>query len=148
MVSRGFFGAMSSFGITNLADLQRALAAVPDALAAELKDAAFAALTQIGGDLAEYPPAPTGSDYVRTGTLGRLWTSSAPTLHGSGADFVATLGNATPYGSYVQDPDQQAWMHAGVWQTTEDVAQANATQTQDLLAAAVARAVAKLNGGA
>ena len=74
--------------------------------------------TQLNTDLATYPPERPNSSYVRTNTLGRNWTHEEfVSLY----EISTVLGNVTPYGPYVQDPNEQAWMHVGHWQTTADV---------------------------
>lgn len=64
-----------------------------------------------------YPPPPTYSTYVRTGTLGAGWTI-VPGANGY------TIRNNTPYTKYVVGNAyglEQAWMHADRWQLLRDV---------------------------
>ena len=68
-------------------------------------------------DIRNYPPEPPESTYTRTMKLYDKWTK-AVTM----SPLQAIVGNAIAYGPYVQDPDKQAWMHRGRWQTTKDVA--------------------------
>ena len=71
--------------------------------------------------MANYPPqAPT--KYVRTGTLGRRWTTKV-TQGGDG--LVGTIGNNTSYGPWVQSDAFQARMHRGRWQTDADAIRDN-----------------------
>ena len=85
-------------------------------------------------DIAKYPAPPADSSYTRTGTLGKGWTKQVePTVP------RATVGNITSYGPYVQDPDRQAWMHRGRWQTTLDVARRRTEDVKRLIEAALAR---------
>jgi len=67
--------------------------------------------------IAKYPPPPPASTYVRTGTLGRSWTTE---VRGFAGSLQGIIGNVVQYAPYVQDRERQAWMHAGRWQTTED----------------------------
>jgi len=55
--------------------------------------------------------------YRRTRTLGRKWTTKVEFISGG---VVGTIGNATPYGPYVQSRADQAQVHAGRWGTAED----------------------------
>ena len=56
--------------------------------------------------------------YVRTGTLGRRWTTNvAASLDG----LVGTIGNNTDYGPFVQSTGQQAQIHRGRWETIDKV---------------------------
>lgn len=74
---------------------------------------------QLAYDLAVYPPERPAQIYRRTNTLGRSWTHSDPEV---GLFRISVLiGNNTPYAPYVQDPEQQADVHQGRWQTTRDV---------------------------
>ena len=79
------------------------------------------ALIMLAGDASQYPDPPPGSTYRRTGTLGRLWHQSRPVVKVRKHSMRGTIGNATPYGPYVQDPDLQASVHRGRWRTTQDV---------------------------
>lgn len=72
--------------------------------------------------------------YRRTGTLGRRWTSTVEQTPG---DLIGTVGNNTIYGPYVMDPERQAWMHKGVWQTTQDVGDRETESVLDIFADAV-----------
>jgi hypothetical protein len=68
--------------------------------------------------LAEYPPAPPGSSYRRTGTLGRSWTTR---VLDRGSEVHGLIGNNVPYSFEVQDADRQAPVHRGRWQTVQDL---------------------------
>ncbi len=55
--------------------------------------------------MAQYPPAPAGSTYIRTRTLGRSWTNR---VRDEGSKIVGTVGsnsNMAPYNRWVQGPD-------------------------------------------
>ena len=71
--------------------------------------------------MAAYPSAPTGSSYVRTGTLGRRWTTAAPVITGGAGDMVGRIGNNTTYGPFVQSEQFQARVHRGRWETEQKV---------------------------
>ena len=82
-------------------------------------------------DIAEYPPAPSGSSYRRTGNLGRAWTSAQYEVSANTGGITGVIGNAVrdrrgrAYGPYVQSEEEQAWMHRGRWATDEMVAERN-----------------------
>lgn len=82
-------------------------------------------------DIAEYPPAPSGSSYRRTGNLGRAWTSAQYEVSVNTGGITGVIGNAVrdrrgrAYGPYVQSEEEQAWMHRGRWATDEMVAERN-----------------------
>ena len=86
----------------------------------------------IRADIKTYPPAPAGSSYIRTGTLGRSWASKVQRRE-------AIIGNVTTYAPYVQGADTQAWMHRGRWRTTAQVAASRAGDVRKLLEAAISR---------
>jgi hypothetical protein len=89
------------------------------ASSAVLRAAMQASCDLVQRQLAVYPPARPGSQYRRTGTLGRRWTTA---VTGSGYDVEGVVGNNTAYGPYVMDWHKQAWMHVGVWPIAQDVA--------------------------
>lgn len=68
--------------------------------------------------MAKYPPARPGSSYVRTGTLGRRWTTK---VDETGDGLIGKIGNNTSYGPFVQSSAFQSRIHAGRWQTDEMV---------------------------
>jgi hypothetical protein len=108
------------------ADVERARQALgnfPQVAGGRIRNAVERALLLLQGKAAVYPPAPSSSTYRRTGTLGRLWTSAARVVEmGSGAFVSGRVGNATPYGPWVQDPDQQSAVHkAHGWKTTGQI---------------------------
>lgn len=63
-----------------------------------------------------YPPPPPASTYVRTGDLGRRWTTNTRAF---GETIVTSTANVTRYARYVQAEGQQARVHRGRWQTDE-----------------------------
>lgn len=65
----------------------------------------------------DYPPAPPNSLYVRTGTLGRRWTTD---VSRSGNTLTGKVGNNTAYGPFVQSKRFQRRFHARTgWVTDE-----------------------------
>lgn len=83
-------------------------------------------------DIATYPPEPANSSYTRTLDLGRFWTSAQYEIGATTGGITGVIGNAVrsrktgrAYGPYVQDADEQAWMHRGRWRTDQDVAERN-----------------------
>lgn len=110
----------------------------------ELEKKLEQALLLLAGHASVYPPRQVGSRYQRTRTLGRLWTRAHPQVTVGGHVLDARIGNATPYGPYVQDPDQQAWMHAGRWQTTDQVVGAHMGEVEHLVAQAGGEIVSRI----
>jgi len=110
----------------------------------ELRQVVEQALRLMAGRAAVYPRPPQLSGYRRTGTLGRLWHQAHPevTIHGRVID--GRIENARPRGAYVQDPDLQAWMHRGRWQTTDDVVEGARGETEMLLQEAGLRIVERI----
>lgn len=107
-----------TYSVTGIEDVERMIAKVrPDAWRKDVEDI----LTEIAGDAANYPPPPDGSTYVRTFTLRDGWLDAQPSFDMSGDTLMAVLTNPTPYGGYVQGPDDQAWMHEGRWRTTDAI---------------------------
>lgn len=96
---------------------------------------------QLNTDLADYPPPPPDSSYRRTNTLGRNWTHEETVGLMS---IQTTLGNVTPYARFVQDPEEQAWMHKDRWQTTKDVLERREQWITNLILAAIQSHVASL----
>ena len=86
-----------------------------------VEQAASAALLSLVPALADYPAAQASSTYRRSGTLGRTWTAARPEWAPIASGFEASLGNATPYGPWVQDSDLQAKMHRGRWKSDVQV---------------------------
>lgn len=80
------------------------------------------AVYRLQRDMADYPPARPSSSYVRTGTLGRRWTTK---VNQTSTGLTGVIGNNTYYGPFVQSKQFQAWMHRGRWQTDADVAERN-----------------------
>ena len=75
------------------------------------------ALNQVQGRISTYPSPPSGSSYIRTGTLLRGWDQ----VYGSG--LRGSVVTRVPYAPHVQQRDTQAPVHQGRWETVEDVAE-------------------------
>ena len=87
-----------------------------------------------------YPPAPSHSKYVRTGTLGRRWTSK---VDASSSGLVGRTGNNVSYGPWVQSAMFQTRFHAATgWHTDAGAVAANEAAIVADFAAAVDRALA------
>jgi hypothetical protein len=94
--------------------------------------------------MADYPAPPEGSGYRRTGTLGRRWTQTQPSVTMSTTELVVKVGNNTKYGPWVQNEQFQARVHRGRWQTDVRVLSDLSGQIQNDLDAAVQRALDEL----
>ncbi len=89
--------------------------------------AMVAALTAVGLDLtarmSKYPPKRGSAEYQRTGTLGRGWTMSGPSIKGQ--DLVVEVGNKVNYAGHVQGllakPPRQARVLAGLGWTSVEI---------------------------
>ena len=84
-----------------------------------LRPAMIRGVARVVNAMADYPPAPEGSWYIRTGTLGRRWTQTQPSVSEGATELRVAVGNNTVYGAWVQNAQFQAWMHRGRWQTDE-----------------------------
>lgn len=129
-----------------------ALEAFPEIAAGQIELAIEQTLMVLQGDAADYPAAPADSWYRRTGTLGRLWVSGQRVIEAapdsSAAFVVGRVGNATPYGPYVMDPEKQTPAHRGRWRTTMQVVADNQEAINAVLAQAGTGIVAELAEGA
>lgn len=65
----------------------------------------------------DYPPAPRGSRYIRTGTLGRRWTTR---ITRSSNGITGAIGNNTAYGPLVQSARFQTRFHKRTGWTTDE----------------------------
>lgn len=85
-----------------------------DAMEAAMNDATALLLRE----LKVYPPPPSGSTYVRTGTLRNSWHRE---IEGRGLEIRGIVGsneNVAPYNRWVQDEERQAPVHRGRWTNT------------------------------
>lgn len=67
--------------------------------------------------MADYPPKPAGSKYIRTGNLGRKWTNKVTMTPN---ELMAIIGNNTSYAPWVQNYLFQAKQNRH-WQTDKQV---------------------------
>ena len=89
----------------------------------KLRPSMVRAVALLHADVATYPPEPRGSSYVRTGTLGRKWTTRVDQSLG---EISGRVGNNTEYAPLVQSYQFQAWMHRRTgWQTDRQVMERN-----------------------
>ena len=96
-----------------IAEMERIGGNIPKALGEGLDEAAF-----IVEDAMKTYPMQRPTTYVRTGRLGRSWTTRP--IREPGA-VGRQVGNATDYAPWVQSQKLQAWMHRDWWQTDEEV---------------------------
>ena len=115
--------------LANLAPLLANLNRYPEIAEPIMRDATYAALLSMIPDLATYP-SQSSTTYRRTGTLGRLWGAAQPEFNAQGNGFQARIGNATPYGPFVQggsddSPSQTQTMADKGWANVADVIEAH-----------------------
>lgn len=129
----------------NVPEVARALAEYPDLVAREFRPASEAALLGLIPEVATYPGGGSSS-YTRTGTLGRTWTSAQPEyvsmIFGG---FHASIGNATPYGHWVQGDDQAQALGARGWKKVEAIAQGAKGRIEGYYAAAAQKVAGIIN---
>lgn len=117
----------------NDTDVREALARIPDRLDTAMRAAMTDATVLLLRDLRTYPPQRVGSAYKRTDTLKGSWSRD---VQGSGTELVgriASNGESAPYNIYVQDADQQARVHRGLWtNTVQAVAQRSAPAVNEM----------------
>ena len=116
-----------------MAMLQRAQGNVPEALGNGLDEAAFI----VEGAMKVYP-LQRSTTYVRTGRLGRSWTTRP--IREPGA-IGRSIGNNTKYAPWVQSSELQAWMHRGWWQTDEQVLADNQRAIVEVITDALVRGI-------
>lgn len=88
--------------------------------------------------LAKYPAQRSGSSYVRTGTLGREWTTR---VRPEGGKLVGRVGTKVIYAPFVQSSQFQAAIHKGRWQTDVQVLEANRDRILRQFESAIERAL-------
>lgn len=119
----------------------------PAAAKLEVTRALHKALMLLQSAASDYPPGLMGSRYRRTGTLGRLWTVARPQVREvRGHVLEGRVGNRTPYGPYVQDPDAQVEVHRGRWATTDEIVREHEEEIGALLSQAGANIVREMAG--
>jgi len=84
--------------------------------------------------MADYPPQRTGSSYVRTGTLGKKWTTDVDDLPDG---VLGKIGNVTEYAPLVQSEQFQAAAHRGRWQTEQQMLRKHLAQIERFFQVAV-----------
>jgi hypothetical protein len=104
--------------VEGLDALLKTLDGLPEEMLDEAEDAVDKSVKLLAADAADYPPQRSGSNYRRTGTLGRRWGSK---VERRGSRINALADNPTSYGSEVMGPDDQAEVHKGRWRTTTQV---------------------------
>lgn len=109
--------------------LLRALAEYPELARAEIESTTRRALLGLLDPLSDYPPAVPGSSYVRTGDLGRLWTTAQPHVTVLATGFEGVIGNARQGALFVQG-EEQATVHQGRWNTAQAVVDAARPQIE------------------
>lgn len=88
--------------------------------------------------LAKYPTQKQGSPYIRTGTLGRSWTTRVRT---EGGRLVGRVGTKTIYAPFVQSEMFQANIHRGRWQTDVQILERNRNRILRQFESAIERAL-------
>jgi hypothetical protein len=134
----------------HLSDLLAAVDRYPEIAEPIMRDATYAALLTLIPDLATYPTQEPTS-YRRTGTLGRLWAAAQPEYTAQANGFEARIGNATPYGPFVQggpddeQPQTQVMADKG-WANVGDVIQAHQGSFDAYLEAALNKILLQIGG--
>jgi hypothetical protein len=107
----------------------------------KLEDPMQRGVLRLQAYMQDYPPAPPLSRYVRTGTLGRRWTTQ---VDRNANGLVGKVGNNVPYGPWVQSAQFQARFHARTgWRTDERAVEQNRAE----IVADFQQAVNKALGG-
>ena len=134
----------------HLAALLQAVDRYPEIAEPIMRDAAFAGLLSFIPDLATYP-SQSSTTYRRTGTLGRLWGAARPEYQAQGNGFQASIGNATPYGPFVQgapedSPSQTQVMADKGWNNLADAIEAHQGDFDARLEAALNKILLQIGG--
>lgn len=134
----------------HLAALLAATDRYPEIAEPIMRDAVYAALLSLIPDLATYPQQ-SSTTYRRTGTLGRLWGAARPEYEAQGNGFEARIGNATPYGPFVQgapedSPRQTQVMADKGWANIGDVLEAHEGSFDAYLEAALNKILLQIGG--
>jgi hypothetical protein len=95
-------------------EYSRALRARPGIVHRHFIKATKKSVMELNKRANKYPPASPTSTYIRTGTLGKRWTTLVNAQLGN---VRGQVRNFTPYGPYVMGTEDQAWMHQGRWKT-------------------------------
>lgn len=106
-----------SVKITGVPETLRALARVDTALKRDFVKGMAQAVAIVTKQAKIYPPRLPNQKYIRTYKLKRGWRSEKVT------PTRGVVGNrGVPYAQYVQDSKRQAAIHAGRWNTEQDIA--------------------------
>ncbi len=116
--------------IEGLDALLNVMKKAPDEMLDEAESAVEKSVKLLAADAAEYPPQRSGSNYKRTGTLGRRWGSK---VERRGAQISAVADNPTSYARDVMGPEDQADVHKGRWRTTVKVLMDNLDKINQFL---------------
>lgn len=114
--------------VEGVKEIQARLTQYPGKFGEVLHETLQTSMTVLDESKPEYPPKPTGSTYVRTGTLGRTLGSGnsyngiRTVKPGQGRLMSAEWGSRLKYAPYVIGEKEQAWMHKGRWWTVATVA--------------------------
>ena len=130
--------------IRGLQEAIRGLESLAAEIEAEVEDTVDTSLGRMARALAVYPPAVSGSHYNRTEALRRGWTSTDRVFRVGPGGIDAVLRNPVSYAPFVQDEEEQAWMHVGRWQTVQGVQEREEAQIAMDIEAAVGRAITRV----
>ena len=117
------------------------LAKAPGIITKHLKKAMTRSVEDVKRVAATYPPAPPGSSYARTLTLGRRWTTKVTATLGS---VKGVCENLTPYGPLVMGETAQAAVHSLRWKTTAQIAKEKEKDVTAFFEAGIADAVKEI----
>lgn len=131
-------------------DLPQRMRNYPDKLEREMEQTMKQTLLRVQGSVPQYPSPPSGSSYVRTGTLGRsIGLGGQADIYETrriGGGYEARLGTRLDYAPYVIGDNEQAWMHKGRWWTLKSVAEKAKPGIERLFEAMSKRLAAFLEG--
>ena len=131
-------------------DLPQRMMRYPDEMRREMDKTMKQSLAHVQGSVPSYPSPPSGSSYIRTGTLGRSigigGKAEIYEVKAFGRGYEARLGTRLSYARYVIGGQTQAWMHKGRWWTTKTVADKAKPGIMRLFDALSRRLVAFLEG--
>lgn len=138
--------AQPTFEIKDLDRIVAAFAGAPKVIEAEVGVATEAVLGKAAALLAQEPPPPSGSRYIRSHRLSSGWQNQKPRFIVAGNSKSAVLKNQEPYVRWVQSRADQARVHVGRWPTVEQVQEDLAPVAESELEAAGVRALNKIAG--
>lgn len=113
--------------VVGLEELDRRYKKIGKNLGPELRSLTQEAILYVHSQVPPYPPARAGSQYRRTGTLGRTITTKVIEPVGRGI-YSGIIGTNTRYAPWVISDEvganqagPQAWFHRGIWYTLQEV---------------------------